>query len=281
VRSERRHTQHHRTDSQLARPRISLSIQLREENQMTTTRDYIRSVELPVPPTPKRDRGKEATFGSDQQAVVVASQMAEFTPKVPQTTRPVLSHGLLLGQLAADKAAGETPDIFRWYDAYSLVMRRIGWLLQDIDFKDEQLAESDLEAHKAIIPVITTILGPAAAAASIIISVLEGLDKMNKGSDWLTLYERKSLSAQGGKFQMSYIDADPGGDVTMKTAFFGIDAQQKITQVLFFRFSNKTARLKGASSEMTLSAELLDDIASPLREKVAPFIVENIKNIEI
>jgi len=247
---------------------------------MTTTRDYIRSVELPAP---KRGgpRGPEPTFGSGQEAVVVASQMAEFTPKVPQASRPVLSHGFLLGQLAADKAAGETPDIFRWYDAYGLVMKKIGWLLQDIEFQDRQLMQTDLNVHKAIIPVVATILGPAAAAASIILAVLNGLEEMDKESPWLTLYQRKSMSAQGGKFQMSYVDAGPGGDVTLKTAFFGIDAQKKVTQVLFFRFSSQAARLKSASSEMTLGSGLLDDVAGPLQEKVAPFVVENIKNIEI
>jgi hypothetical protein len=215
---------------------------------MTIARDYIRTVELPVPPAPKRDREKAATFGSDQQAVVVASQMAEFTPAVPKATRPVLGNGLLLGQLAADKAAGETGDIFRWYDAYGLAMRKIGWLLQDIDFDDRQMTQTDLNVHKAIIPVLATILG---------------------------------MNAQGGKFQMSYVDAGPGGGVTLKTAFFGVDAQRTVTQVLFFRFSGQAARLKSATSEMTLGADLLDDVATPLQEKVAPFVVANIKNIEI
>lgn len=245
-----------------------------------TTRDYIRSVPLP---TPERglQRGREATFGTGQEAVVVASQMAEFTPKVPQATRPVLSHGLLLGQLAAEKAAGESGDIFRWYDAYGLVMRKIGWLLQDIDFNDRQLTQSDLNVHKAIIPVVTTILGPAASAASIILAVLNGLEQMDKDSPWLTLYQRKSMNAQGGKFQMSYIDAGAGGGVSLKTAFFGVDAQRAITQILFFRFSSQTARLKSATSEMALGSDLIDDVANPLREKVGPFIVENIKNIDI
>ncbi len=246
---------------------------------MTTTRDYIRSVDLPAPPAPTRE--KAPTFNSGRQAVVVAAQMAEFTPAVPQATRPVLGNGLLLGQLAADKAAGESGDIFRWYDAYGLVMRRIGWLLQDIAFDDRALTQTDLNVHQAIIPVVATMLGPSAAAASIILSVLHGLQDMDKDAPWLTLYQRKSMNAQGGKFQMSYVDAGPGGDIALKTAFFGIEAQRTVTQVLFFRFSGQAARLKSASGAMTLSAGLLDDVAAPLQEKVAPFVVENIKNIEI
>ena len=42
---------------------------------------------------------------------------------------------------------------------------------------------SAVEVHKAIIPVITTLLGgPAVAAAAAIVSVLEGLAEMNPGS---------------------------------------------------------------------------------------------------
>jgi hypothetical protein len=220
-------------------------------------------------------------FSADQQALVVGPQITEFSAQVPQAVRPVISEGLLLGQLAADKAVGDTGDVYGWYKTFGTVMKKIGWLVTDLDFQEQSTSDNNAEVSKAIIPVVTAMLGPQAAAASIIMAVLKGMDDMQKDTPWITLFMRKSQSFKGAKFQLSYLDAAAGGSVSLKAAFFGIDAKQAITQVLFFKFTAQSATIRNAQTEMVLSAAQLSDLAGPLHDKVAPFLAQNIKEIDI
>jgi hypothetical protein len=67
---------------------------------------YIETLELPEPPARRgaEAQGPPAAFQSGAQALAIGPQLTEFSNKVPQSIRPAISNGLLLGQLAADKA---------------------------------------------------------------------------------------------------------------------------------------------------------------------------------
>ncbi len=106
--------------------------------------------------------------------------MTEFSRKVPQSIRPAISNGLLLGQLAADKATATQSDPKAWFDTFNSVMKQIGWQSTLSEFNEQTISEKNAALHKAIIPIVTAIFGPAVAASSIIISVLNGLDSMDR-----------------------------------------------------------------------------------------------------
>ena len=103
---------------------------------------------------------------------------------------------MLLAQLAADKVAADrqasnaSQDVFAWYNKYVEVLKNIGWVLTDaeLDFKDAD--NSVVSLHTAIIPVLTAMLGPM-AALPMVISVLRGLEQMDKNSPWRRLGEHR------------------------------------------------------------------------------------------
>jgi hypothetical protein len=173
---------------------------------------YIQGLAVPV----ERGRGAEAgepapTFTSTDQAVTVRSQMAEFSAAVPQSIRPAISNGLLLGQVAADKATESNPDPMAYFSAFNSVMKKIGWQITESGFTQQSISDANAELHKAIIPIVTAIFGPGAAAASIIIKVLEGLESMSQDAPWITVFEQKSNKAKAANFGLSYVDAGAGG----------------------------------------------------------------------
>ena len=242
---------------------------------------YIEAVDLPPEPVLSRGAALPPGFGSGQQAFVVNAQLAEFDGKVPQLLRPAISHGLLLGQLAADKATAGGTDPWAWFTTYNTTMGRIGWIPTGGEINQQTISDKHAELHKAIIPVVMAALGPAAAAGSILLSALNGLQEMNKDMPWLTLFQRKSQSVRGAKFGMSYVDAGAGGGALLRTVFFAIEANQIVTQVLFVRISTSGAAVNSAMSQLLLSAQIIADTQDALAKKVAPFVVQNIANIEI
>jgi hypothetical protein len=66
--------------------------------------------------------------------VAAGARLAEFTDAVPAEVRGAIAASILLAHLAANKAAGESEDVFRWYDKYVEALQNIGWPLRDVDF---------------------------------------------------------------------------------------------------------------------------------------------------
>ena len=151
-----------------------------------------------------------------------------------------------------------------------------------MDFKATEVDDQDAGVHTAILPVLTALLGPAAAATSMVVSVLKGLQEMDQGNPWITIFDRASSHASGAKFQLGFVDADSdGGMVTVQLVALAIDAQRRITQVLFFRFSSDHAKLAVAKSNLSVGADRLQALRQVVADRVAPFIVENIGKIEL
>jgi hypothetical protein len=207
--------------------------------------------------------------------------MAEFSNTVPQSIRPVISNALLLGQLAADKATAGNPDPAAYFSALNSVMKQIGWQVTSSGLTQQTISDKNAALHRAIIPVVTAIFGPGAAASSIILAVLNGLQSMDQDAPWITVFQQKSAKVKAANFGLSYVDGGAGGAATLKAAYFALQASQQLTQVLFFKFFSSDATMKSGQSQMSLSPQTIATSEDALQQKVGPFIVDNIKNISI
>jgi len=143
------------------------------------------------------------------------------------------------------------------------------------------LSESQAGLHKALIPVIAAMLGPQAAAASIVLETLKGLDEMEPDSPWLTVFDKSSRQGQGAKFQVSHVDANASGEPEVALACFSIDARQTITQVLFFKFTAQDAQVKKASGKMAISLDRLRAAENVIANRVGPFVADYVAKLDI
>lgn len=160
------------------------------------------------------------------------------------------------------------------------MLKQLGWLQTAMEFKETTAQSDNADVHEALVPVLTALLGPAAAAASLVVTVLEGLQQMKADSPWITLFDRSSLHASGAKFQLGFVDASEGM-VTVRLVALALNAERRLTQVLFFKFAKDRARLTLAETQLGASAERLRSIASLVADKVAPHMAENIGKIDI
>jgi hypothetical protein len=171
-------------------------------------------------------------------------------------------------------------DLPAWYEAYSRVLKQLGWLQTTMEFKETKVENDAADVHQALVPVLTALLGPAAAAASLVVTVLEGLQQMNADSPWITLFDRASSHVSGAKFQLGFVDASEGM-VTVRLVALALNAERRLTQVLFFKFAQDRARLSLAETQLGATADRLRSIAPLVADKVAPHIAENIGKIEL
>lgn len=220
-------------------------------------------------------------FTDKQELVAVGPQLAEFSDKVPAELRPLISNSMLLAQLAANKATGQAGTVFDWHRKYREVLSNIGWQAHGSEEQVQEVSNKNLGVHKAIIPVLTAMLGPAVAASSLVVSVLQGLQEMDASSPWITLFDQSSQHAKGAKFQISYVDANEQGEPAISLLAFTVAAERTITQVLFFKFSSQKAELRKSTSSLATTAARLQSDKDVIAGRVQSFISDFVKNIEI
>ncbi|MNG65295.1 hypothetical protein D3C79_235560 [compost metagenome] len=256
---------------------------------MSRTAEAIHSFVLALDlPEAQRDTGLESlrtaalpTFAAKQEVLAVGAQLAEFSATVPVSLRPMITNTMLIAQLAANKATLHSDDIFDWHRKYSEVLGNLGWQTHDSEEQVHQVSGSDLSVHKSIIPVLTLMLGPAVAASSLVVAVLQGLNSMNADTPWITLFDRSSQHATGAKFQIGYIDTDEHGEPAIRLLAVGVKAQRAITQVLFFKFSSQQAELRQRTSRVGTTAARLNADKDVIAGRVQSFIADFVKNVDI
>lgn len=245
--------------------------------------EFVMTLDLPEvgPRFESANEPAPPQFTDKRELVAVGPQLAEFSDAVPADLRPLISNSMLLAQLAANKATAQAATVFEWHTKYREVLSNIGWQAHGSEEQVQDVSNKNLGVHKAIIPVLTAMLGPAVAATSMVISVLEGLNEMDASSPWITLFDQSSQHAKGAKFQISYVDADEHGAPAISLLAFSVQAERTITQVLFFKFSSQKAELRKSTSTLATTAARLTADKEVIAGRVQNFIADFVKNIEI
>jgi len=245
--------------------------------------DFVQSLDLPFAGPQLESAAEPVTFSDQPEVATVGAQVTEFSAQVAPPQRAAVADCLLLAQLAANKATAGNPDQMAWYQKYVQVLQNIGWTVESMSLQERQLEDTGLDVHKAIIPVLAGVLGPAVAVTSMVISVLKGLESMDSGSPWITVFDRASQHASGATFQFGYVDATPGADpaIAIKLLAVAIDANRTITQVLFFKFSNQESKLRTADGRLGIVGSRLDSIKGAVADRVLPFLADNISKLDL
>jgi hypothetical protein len=245
-------------------------------------RKFVMALDLPdLTRTRGATDAPAVQFTDKQEVVTVGSQLSEFSASVPQELRPLISNSMLLAQLAANKATAQAENVSDWHLKYRDVLANIGWQVKDKQDQVKMATDKNLGVHKAIVPVLTSMLGPAAAATSMVISILKGLQEMDASSPWITLFDSKSEHARGAKFQISYVNTTEDGDPSINLLSTTIKADRTIKQVLFFKFSSQRAELQQSESVLSTSPARLKADEEVIESRVGGFINDFVKNIDI
>jgi len=219
--------------------------------------------------------------GSDQ-AVVIGSQIAEFAANVPSDLRPHISNSFLLAQLATKKAMEQSSGGTRqWFDKYLEVLTSIGWVGEAVAEAGHEVSGDTLQAHKEIISVIATALGPAAAAASIVLAALNGLKEMSKDSPWITLFDRQSQTRTVQQFQIAHARAEDSAAPEIILACFELSASASVTQILFFRFSSSDAKLNHRQAKLSMNESVFEAVKDLVQDKIAAHVSRLIRAMDI
>jgi hypothetical protein len=246
---------------------------------------FVEQAELPAapPPSPQTETTEAvAEFNFDSardQSVVVGSDIISFVRGVTEQRRQDIVNSALLAQLVASKRVPDPTHVFTWYGVYFDTLTNIGWTIQDRQFVDHIEESKSLEAHKAIIELATSLLGPQAAALQLVKTTLTALQSMDQDSPWIMLFNRESRFAKSARFQITLAEEKSEGQFLVTLMAFGLVAAKTLTQVLFFKFRSNEVRLKHSSGKITINTTVLDAIREPISKKLAAFSADFVRGL--
>jgi hypothetical protein len=242
------------------------------------SRAFILGVKLPAAPAGTRSRSAAVSDtppldlkSTEAQSLVVGSGLIAAAQNVPQQTREDLVNCTLFAQLAASGAVTDPQRIAEWYAAYFKTLTAIGWAQSDTQFEEYDFKSKTAEAHKAIIKVLTVLLGPQAAALVVVQTVLEALQSMNEDSPWITLFDRQSKTGKSARFQVATAQIDPGGLLQIALVGFELVVKASLTQVLFVKYASNSTHLKYAAGKATIYEAALRDQREALAARLAAY----------
>lgn len=217
----------------------------------------------------------------EPQLVAIGSLIAEFRTGLDATRRRAVADSLLLALLAADRSTADDPSVASWYRRFTDVLANSGWTAQSTAFTEQELPATKGGVREAVLPVLSTMLGPTLATSSLLLPLLNGLGQWQQESPGLKLFHRSSEQASGARFQIAFVDANASGDPEVKLMCFRIEAERNITEVLFFKTTDERALLHHASGHFSIGQAMLVSTRDAVAQRVASQLSAMVRNLEV
>ncbi len=248
-----------------------------------SARAFVSAARLPAAPKIARSRDAVGAQFSDaqEQAAVVGSGLVSFTAGVPAQQREDLCNATLLAQLAANRKVPERTEVLAWFDAYFAALMNLGWVVQQMGFREYGGELDGLETHEAVRRAAAALLAPHPAALAVLASTLDALQAMDRDSPWITIFDRESRDTKTTHFQIALADRLSNGSLVMHLLAFSLQASAKITQVLFFKLKKKRVKLQQNSGQAIVDVGLLSSIRGALKTKLAERVTAFIATVDL
>jgi len=241
-----------------------------------STSAFVQKAKFPKAPVRMRVRGGAPEppielKANEAQSLVVGAGLIVAAEKVPVQVREDLINCTLFAQLAASGEVEDPTMVSAWYDAYFRALTTLGWAQSAMQFENYEFNSVNAEAHKAIIPVLTALLGPHAAALSVLKIALEGLKSMEENAPWITLFDQQSRTERSARFQIATAQVDESGLLQTALVAFDLKARSKLTQVLFLKFSASSTSLKYSAGKATIYEAALREQREAIVARLAEY----------
>lgn len=208
---------------------------------------------------------------SVEQGAVVDSNIVTYPEGTPLAVKAAVGNWVLFAQrVASDQVEGTKTE--EWCNAYLDVLTNTGWAMREQASAWTQENAYGSKVHEEILKVVSLVLGPVPMALAIVTGALASLNAMDDDSPWIRLFDRRGKSADAVGFSIANCEAGSQGGAALREIDFRIHAEQTMTQVLFFTFTSREARMYKRAMMLELSASSLEKFGPAIEARVSEII---------
>jgi len=239
---------------------------------------YIKDVKL-APLTSENAKAVTAAFTSrvaDADAYVNRGSL-QLLPIPQQQTTDAL-YWTLFSQLAADVAQNREENPVAWYHEYVNTLGRIGmggngW---------SRNSNTGPNAGNSVDATVSLYLKPflsSAARAQLDPVIASMKNTSNQGA--LNIFNTSSSSASSANFQVSDGTVDSSLNLTVHIGYLDFKTDQRITNLLFFNWSNRNFTFYYSGEAVTLVKGTADRLRDTIASRLTEYILGNIDDIQL
>lgn len=245
------------------------------------TKIFVNALNLPSAKEIEEARGLPAPAAELAQAVkkpsafVDGGSVVAFTAEVSGQNREDVLNSTLLAQLAADKKFSRETQVMDWYNFYSNVLGKVGWVTQGYNWQKHESQQTSFTMDKVVLEIAEAAL--TGEEAAVVAAAMDALGKLPEDDGRLKLFNHSASSDTEGNFQISAC-SETNGAVAMTTMAFYYNASQQSTDVLFFHYASESTTLNQSTVAQTLNsavyAAVRDAVLTKLGKNAQDFVLD-------
>lgn len=217
-----------------------------------------------------------------QSGFLVGQQILSFDPSVNDELREAAATSTLYAQLVADSDYGKRDNLTdsqNWYKSYFNTLSNLGWIIQGQNFSHYQTKGQEAQVDKAVIDIITGLLGPGATAIQMVTKLLTALKNAGNAGPLLTLFQHQAVSNRLAQFQVTFAANTTG--FLVESFAFSLAADKEIDQVLFFTWNSANVSFDYSSASMSVDLMVYSTIKDQLYDAIAQHAKAVVKKISL
>ena len=213
-----------------------------------------------------------------EQAMIVDKSLISFVSGVNAANRADILESTLLAQLGAKAKIADESDVIGWYKSYIEILARTGRTVEGRDVPKFSAKPRVVPLHTVIIDILAAAFG--ANLIQIINKVLDSIKTLADSTGKIEAFEKNTHTESSGSFQIG-VATQEGGAVSINLGTFLITSTNKISHILFVKFSNDETQLQYASGKLTLDQDIYGNIRSLVKQKLNGRLAEFVSDIPI
>ncbi len=242
---------------------------------MTDPEAFIQALELaPLPADLPQTFGRglqNAEVDSNQeQAFINNKSIVSFASGISPAYRQDVLDSTLLASLAADKKYPDNSNPRAWYDFYVKVLSTIGWTTDRNENKVFTSTEAEFDVNKAVIEIMTAVVGGPGVQAILIAKTLAALKDLADEDGKIRLFEKRAQNLDTSNFQVG-VATETNDTVAFNVSNFFFEQVQGSNKVVFFRWGKDRATMNYQYFQGTLNTEVYADARPLVKQKIAAY----------
>ncbi|TYP75292.1 hypothetical protein [Aquimarina intermedia] len=237
----------------------------------------IMSFEMPF----RKSRQVSLQSGSEtdkDEAFMNYKALDSFVSGISKQKQEDVLNSMLLAQRAAQKAFPNRDQVKDWYEKYFEVLSKIGWTMEQHNFKNFETDSSIFEIEKAILGIISAAL--TGNQLAIVVKTLEALKSLNDNDSRFVAFEKNTHGLNEGSFQLG-MATENNGAVAVTLSAFLLKTDNRIKKILFFKSGKDETRMDYYLTKMTLLESKFDQARPFILKKLNDDIDDYISNLDI
>jgi hypothetical protein len=196
---------------------------------------------------------------------ISGGSLVAFAPGIDPQHRDDVLNSTLFAQLVANKKFKRAEQPIAWYEAYTSVLGKIGWVIQDFSFHKFDASGPTLHITDCVLQILKETLDPSAYSSAV--AIVNALMALSATDDKVEVFKSQSVEPGNGNFQIG-LAAEAEGVVTMKVAAFYFSSKQRDINFLWISYQSSDVELYSSTQTMTLNPVVYSTVRQGILEKL-------------